>query len=321
MGRGEGPAPAQRHGALRRTAAAALHRADHRAVARRGPAGRADRLARPPGHPADRGAAVRAQAGLHDHHRDPQHAAGGPGVGHHDLLLPGHHGRDRARPGRSSPRRGTSRPRPTSPGGSDDHHRRAAGPAGFVPTPRATLAPRPPAPEPGSAARPPWTSATSASAYGTRQVLRNLTFSIERKAVTAIIGPSGCGKSTFLRSINRLNDLIPGIRHEGDILVEGTSVFSPSTDLVALRQRVGMVFQRPNPFPKSIFDNVAYGPALNRLVARARSARPGGALPAPGGAVGRGEGPAATSRAPASPAASSSGSASRARWATSPRCC
>ncbi|HXS25188.1 MAG TPA: phosphate ABC transporter ATP-binding protein PstB, partial [Gemmatimonadales bacterium] len=89
---------------------------------------------------------------------------------------------------------------------------------------------------------------------------------IPRKAVTAIIGPSGCGKSTFLRSINRLNDLIPGVNHQGDIRVEGLSVFAPSTDLVALRQRVGMVFQRPNPFPKSIYDNVAYGPALNRLV-------------------------------------------------------
>jgi phosphate transport system ATP-binding protein len=102
--------------------------------------------------------------------------------------------------------------------------------------------------------------------YGARQVLRNLTFGIDRKAVTAIIGPSGSGKSTFLRSINRLNDLIPGIRHEGDILVEGISVFAPGTDLVSLRQRVGMVFQRPNPFPKTIFDNVAYGPALNALV-------------------------------------------------------
>ncbi len=104
--------------------------------------------------------------------------------------------------------------------------------------------------------------------YGSRQVLKRLNFSIERKAVTAIIGPSGCGKSTFLRSVNRLNDLIPGVRHQGDILVEGSSVFSHGTDLVALRQRVGMVFQRPNPFPKSIFDNVAYGPALNRLVTR-----------------------------------------------------
>jgi phosphate transport system ATP-binding protein len=104
--------------------------------------------------------------------------------------------------------------------------------------------------------------------YGPRHVLRSLNFSIPRKAVTAIIGPSGCGKSTFLRSINRLNDLIPGIRHAGDIMVEGISVFGPNTDLVSLRQRVGMVFQRPNPFPKTIFDNVAYGPALNGLVSK-----------------------------------------------------
>jgi phosphate transport system ATP-binding protein len=104
--------------------------------------------------------------------------------------------------------------------------------------------------------------------YGQRQALENLNFAIERKAVTAIIGPSGCGKSTFLRSINRLNDLIPGIRHQGDILVEGRSVFGAGTDLVALRQRVGMVFQRPNPFPKTVFENVAYGPALNALVSK-----------------------------------------------------
>jgi phosphate transport system ATP-binding protein len=104
--------------------------------------------------------------------------------------------------------------------------------------------------------------------YGRRQTLRNLNFAIPRKAVTAIIGPSGSGKSTFLRSINRLNDLIPGIRHQGDILVEGTSVFGPGLDLVSLRQRVGMVFQRPNPFPKSIFENVAYGPTLNALVGK-----------------------------------------------------
>jgi len=139
---------------------------------------------------------------------------------------------------------------------------------GYVPTPRATLAPRPPATKSGQRGAPAVDVRGFSFAYGSRQVLRNLTFEIERKSVTAIIGPSGCGKSTFLRSINRLNDLIPGIRHEGDILVEGTSVFSPSTDLVALRQKVGMVFQRPNPFPKSVFDNVAYGPALNRLVGR-----------------------------------------------------
>jgi phosphate transport system ATP-binding protein len=135
-------------------------------------------------------------------------------------------------------------------------------------TPRATLAPRPPGRPPGQRGAPAVDVRNFSFAYGTRRVLRDLTFGIERKSVTAIIGPSGCGKSTFLRSINRLNDLIPGIRHQGDILVEGTSVFSAATDLVALRQRVGMVFQRPSPFPRSVYDNVAYGPALNRLVPR-----------------------------------------------------
>jgi phosphate transport system ATP-binding protein len=141
-------------------------------------------------------------------------------------------------------------------------------PSSFTATPRATFAPRPPAPGAASRGAPAIDVRDFSFGYGPRQVLRNLSFAIERKAVTAIIGPSGCGKSTFLRSINRLNDLIPGIRHSGDILVEGMSVFATSTDLVALRQRVGMVFQRPNPFPKSIFDNVAYGPSLNRLVSR-----------------------------------------------------
>ncbi len=104
--------------------------------------------------------------------------------------------------------------------------------------------------------------------FGAIVAIRDVGLDIPDRHVTAIIGPSGCGKSTFLRSVNRLNDLIPEARHEGDIKVEGLSVFGPSTDLVALRQRVGMVFQRPNPFPMSIYDNVAYGPALNRLVPR-----------------------------------------------------
>jgi phosphate transport system ATP-binding protein len=138
----------------------------------------------------------------------------------------------------------------------------------FVTTPRATLAPRPPSAQPAERGAPAVDVRGFRFAYGERQVLEDLEFSIERKAVTAIIGPSGCGKSTFLRSINRLNDLIPGTRRQGDILVEGRSVYANGTDLVALRQRVGMVFQRPNPVPKSVFDNVAYGPALNRLVAR-----------------------------------------------------
>jgi phosphate transport system ATP-binding protein len=131
---------------------------------------------------------------------------------------------------------------------------------------RPTFAPRAPAAEPAKGEGTAIEVRDFAFWYGARQVIKSLNFTMARKAVTAIIGPSGCGKSTFLRSINRLNDLIPGARHGGDILVEGTSVFSPDTDLVALRQRVGMVFQRPNPFPKSIFDNVAYGPALNGLV-------------------------------------------------------
>jgi phosphate transport system ATP-binding protein len=141
-------------------------------------------------------------------------------------------------------------------------------PQPLVPTPKVTLAPRPPAARAGSKESPAVDVRDFSFFYGPRQALRNLNFTIERKSVTAIIGPSGCGKSTFLRSINRLNDLIPGVRHQGDILVEGTSVFSPGTDLVSLRQRVGMVFQRPNPFPKTVFDNVAYGPALNALVSR-----------------------------------------------------
>ncbi len=101
--------------------------------------------------------------------------------------------------------------------------------------------------------------------YGDTQALFDLTFTVPRRAVTALIGPSGCGKSTFLRSINRLNELIPRTRHAGDILLEGISVFSRGTDAVDLRRRVGMVFQQPNPFPKTIFDNVAYGPRLNGL--------------------------------------------------------
>jgi len=82
------------------------------------------------------------------------------------------------------------------------------------------------------------------------------------KRVTALIGPSGCGKSTFLRCLNRMNDTIPGTRVEGDILLEGENIYVPDLDLAFLRQRVGMVFQKPNPFPKSIFDNVAFGPRV-----------------------------------------------------------
>jgi phosphate transport system ATP-binding protein len=101
--------------------------------------------------------------------------------------------------------------------------------------------------------------------YGATQALFDVALDIPRHAVTALIGPSGCGKSTFLRSVNRLNDLIPGTRHRGDIRLDGASVYQRGTDVVDLRRRVGMVFQRPNPFPKSTLDNVAYGPRLNAL--------------------------------------------------------
>jgi phosphate transport system ATP-binding protein len=105
--------------------------------------------------------------------------------------------------------------------------------------------------------------------YGATQALFDVDVTIPRHAVTALIGPSGCGKSTFLRSVNRLNDLIPHTRHTGEILLEAVSIFAPGTDTVELRRRVGMVFQRPNPFPKSVLDNVAYGPRLNRLAREA----------------------------------------------------
>jgi phosphate transport system ATP-binding protein len=101
--------------------------------------------------------------------------------------------------------------------------------------------------------------------YGKKQALKNIKMAVPPRAVTALIGPSGCGKSTFLRSINRLNDLIPGIRHEGDLCLDGQSIFDTGMDVVALRQRVGMVFQRWNPFPKSIYENVAYGPRINGI--------------------------------------------------------
>jgi phosphate transport system ATP-binding protein len=95
--------------------------------------------------------------------------------------------------------------------------------------------------------------------YGAKQALYNVTLPIREHQTTALIGPSGCGKSTFLRTLNRMNDLIPGTRTEGTADMDGFNIYAKSTDVVALRQRIGMVFQRPNPFPKSIFENVAYG--------------------------------------------------------------
>ncbi|MDP4594426.1 MAG: phosphate ABC transporter ATP-binding protein PstB [Beijerinckiaceae bacterium] len=102
--------------------------------------------------------------------------------------------------------------------------------------------------------------------YGAKQAIFDLNVDIPRNAVTAFIGPSGCGKSTFLRCINRMNDTIPICRVTGDINIDGHNIYSPDLDVVELRARVGMVFQKPNPFPKSIYDNVAYGPRIHGLV-------------------------------------------------------
>ena len=98
--------------------------------------------------------------------------------------------------------------------------------------------------------------------YGSRVALEDVTLSMEERQITALIGPSGCGKSTFLRCLNRMNDTIPGARAEGSVRIDDRDVYAPSMDVVELRKRVGMVFQRPNPFPQTIFDNVAFGPRV-----------------------------------------------------------
>ena len=98
--------------------------------------------------------------------------------------------------------------------------------------------------------------------YGDFQALKHLEFSIPKNKITALIGPSGCGKSTFLRCLNRMNDTIAGTRIDGIILMDGENIYDPGVDVVELRQQVGMVFQRPNPFPQSIYDNVAFGPRV-----------------------------------------------------------
>ncbi|GFN30119.1 phosphate ABC transporter ATP-binding protein PstB [Paenibacillus xylaniclasticus] len=101
--------------------------------------------------------------------------------------------------------------------------------------------------------------------YDTLHALKNVSLRIPEKAVTAFIGPSGCGKSTLLRTLNRMNDMIPGTRIEGEIIISGTDIYSREVDVETLRKKVGMVFQQPNPFPKSIYDNIAYGPRLHGI--------------------------------------------------------
>lgn len=101
--------------------------------------------------------------------------------------------------------------------------------------------------------------------YGDHQALKNVNIEIPEKSITALIGPSGCGKSTFLKTLNRMNDLISGVKITGDIRYEGTDIFSKEVDVNNLRKEIGMVFQKPNPFPMSIYDNIAYGPRTHAI--------------------------------------------------------
>lgn len=104
--------------------------------------------------------------------------------------------------------------------------------------------------------------------YGETQALHNINMKIPEKSITALIGPSGCGKSTFLKTLNRMNDLVPGVKITGEIVYKDSDIFAPSVDVNMLRKRVGMVFQKPNPFPMSIYDNVAYGPRTHGITSR-----------------------------------------------------
>jgi phosphate transport system ATP-binding protein len=122
---------------------------------------------------------------------------------------------------------------------------------------------------PSTAANPTLIEAKSVSVfYGQYEAIKKVSLTIPQHRVVAFIGPSGCGKSTLLRSINRLNDLIPGCRVTGDLRIGGTDIYDPKIDLVSLRRQVGLVFQKPNPFPKSIYENIAYGPKLQGIRSR-----------------------------------------------------
>lgn len=106
--------------------------------------------------------------------------------------------------------------------------------------------------------------------YDTVQALKNVNISIPEKSITALIGPSGCGKSTFLKTLNRMNDLIPGVRISGSVMYKDTDIFAPGLDVTSLRREIGMVFQKPNPFPMSVYDNVAYGPRTHGISSKAK---------------------------------------------------
>ncbi len=106
--------------------------------------------------------------------------------------------------------------------------------------------------------------------YGENHALKNINMDIQEKSITAFIGPSGCGKSTFLKCLNRMNDLVPIAKVEGQILLDGEDIYAPSVDTTRLRKKVGMVFQQPNPFPMSIYDNIAYGPRIHGITNKAK---------------------------------------------------
>ena len=106
--------------------------------------------------------------------------------------------------------------------------------------------------------------------YGEHQALHNIHMEIPEKSITAFIGPSGCGKSTFLKTLNRMNDLVPGVKITGDVLYRGENIYAPGVNVNALRRQVGMVFQKPNPFPMSIYDNIAYGPRTHGVTGKAK---------------------------------------------------
>ena len=106
--------------------------------------------------------------------------------------------------------------------------------------------------------------------YGDHQALKHVNMEIPEHSITALIGPSGCGKSTFLKTLNRMNDLIPNVKITGDIRYEGTDIFSREVDVNTLRKEIGMVFQKPNPFPMSIYDNIAYGPRTHGITNKAQ---------------------------------------------------
>ena len=106
--------------------------------------------------------------------------------------------------------------------------------------------------------------------YGDFKALKGISLDVGEREITALIGPSGCGKSTFLKTLNRMNDLVPGVRIEGTVRYDGRDIFAPDVDVNELRRQVGMVFQKPNPFPMSIYDNVAYGPRTHGVRNRAK---------------------------------------------------